>query len=89
MYSDAVEKPLSLRIALGHGDPRPLHWTGSIHVDNGRLVEVKGMGFVQGDKLQEPPNHWSFQGANSGKGLLLDICSLRGTLCLECSIARW
>ena len=87
VYSDAIKKPLSLRIALGHGDARPLHWTGSIHVDNGRLVDVKGMGFVNGDTLQ-PPNRWSFQGAASGKGLVLNLIAaghaLPGTL--DCTL---
>ena len=86
-FSDAVEKPLSLRIALGHGDPKPLRWTGSIEITNGRLGSTKPMGFVEGDELQAP-NHWSFEGAESGKGVLIDIVaaghSLPGTL--DCTL---
>lgn len=87
VFSDAVEKPLSLRIALGHGDPTPLPWTGSIEIANGRLISTKPMGFVKADALQVP-NHWSFEGAETGKGLLIDIVaaehSLPGTL--DCTL---
>ncbi len=87
-YSDAVERTLSLRIALGHGDPKPLRWTGSVRIDNGWLVDTKPMGFAQGDTFQEMPTRWSFEGAEAGKGLLLDIVSaghsLPGTL--DCTL---
>jgi len=87
VFSDAVEKPMSLRIALGHGDAKPLRWTGSVEIDNGRLISTKPMGFGQGDALQAP-NRWSFEGAQAGKGVLLDIIaaghSLPGTL--DCTL---
>ena len=87
VYSDAVEKPLSLRIALGHGDSQPLLWTGSIGIANGRLIATKPMGFVKGDALQAG-DRWSFKGSGEGKGLLLDIIaaghSLPGTL--DCTL---
>jgi len=83
VYSDAVERPMTVRVALGHGDTTPLRWTGSIEVFNGRLSAVKPLGFVKGDVVQTP-NRWSFQGAEEGKGVLLNIVaaehSLPGTL---------
>jgi hypothetical protein len=87
VFSDAVEKPLSLRIALGHGDPKPLRWTGSIRIANGRLLSTKPMGFAKGDALK-PSGHWSFEGAETGKGVLIDLVaaghSLPGTL--DCTL---
>ena len=87
VYSDAVEKPVTLRIALGRGDPKPLRWTGSVKVDNGRLTAIKPMGFEPGDALQEH-NRWSFAGAQAGKGLLLDIVATGHSLpgSLDCTL---
>jgi hypothetical protein len=87
VYSDAIEKPMSLRIALGPGDPKPLRWTGSIKIANGRLVSTKPMGFVEGDVMQER-DRWSFEGAESGKGLLLDMVAAGHTLpgTLDCTL---
>ena len=86
-FSDAVERPLSLRIALGHGDPKPLRWTGSIEITNGRLISTQPLGFEQGDALQAQ-NRWSFDGADAGKGLLVELVaaghSLPGTL--DCTL---
>lgn len=83
VYSDAIKKPLSLRIALGRGDPKPMLWSGSVEITNGRIVAAKPMGFTAGDTL-EAPGRWAFHGAQTGKGLLLDIIaaghSLPGTL---------
>jgi hypothetical protein len=88
VYSDAVEQPMSLRIALGHGDTKPLRWTGSVRIDNGWLVDTKPMGFAQGDTFQKVPTRWSFEGAETGKGLLLDIIAAGHTLpgTLDCTL---
>jgi hypothetical protein len=87
VFSDAVEKPMSLRIALGRGDAKPLRWTGSVEIDDGRLVSTKPMGFQKGDTLQAP-NRWSFEGAQAGKGVLLDIIAAGHTLpgTLDCTL---
>jgi len=87
VYSDAVERPLSLRIALGRGDTTPLLWQGSVEITNGRLVTSKGLGFEQGDAVGAA-GKWSFHGAPAGKGLLLELVaaahSLPGTL--DCTL---
>jgi hypothetical protein len=87
VYSDAVEKPMTLRVALGQGDPKALHWTGSVEIDNGRLISTKPMGFQKGDTLQ-PRNQWSFEGEQAGKGVLLDIIAAGHTLpgTLDCTL---
>jgi hypothetical protein len=87
VYSDAVEKPMQLYIALGHGDPQPLRWTGSIEIGNGRMISVKPLGFAKGDLL-EKGDRWSLTGAEEGKGLLIDIVAAAHSLpgSLDCTL---
>jgi len=79
VFSDAVETPLSVRIALGHGDLKPRRWSGTVAIDNGRLTALKPMGFGKGDALQ-PPNRWSLQGAQTGKGIIVDLVAAAHSL---------
>ncbi len=43
-YSDAIEKPLKIRIELGRGDAEPRVWKTSIDVDNGGVVSAQAVG---------------------------------------------
>ena len=78
-YSDAVQKPLSVRIGLGYREKTPVVWTGSIQVDNGILRSARPWGFDSKDRF-ESPKKWTLVSSDSAKGLLLDLTAAAPSL---------
>ena len=72
VFSDSVQKPLSLRIALGQNEKTPSGWSGAVEVSNGLLKGVRPWSFSQGDSFQGP-GEWSFTQRGRPKGLILDL----------------
>jgi hypothetical protein len=79
VFSDSKEKPLQLRIALGLKEQKPVRWTGSVQISNGRLRSVKPFGFAAGDTY-EPAGKWSFLSTDPPKGLLVDLTAAGSSL---------
>ena len=86
-FSDAVQKPLSVRIGLGYREKTRVEWSGSIAVDNGILRLARPWGFDSGDRFQSPAK-WTLVSSEAGKGLLLDLIAAAPTLpgSLDCTL---
>ncbi len=87
IFSDSLEKPLSLRIGLGYREKSPVEWTGSIEIDNGRIATAKPWGFKAKDQFASS-SKWSLVSSESGKGLLLDVIAAAPALpgSLDCTL---
>jgi hypothetical protein len=86
-FSDAEERPLSVRIGLGYGEKRPVAWTGSIEVDNGILRSAKPWGFDSRDRWESPAK-WTMVSTDAGKGVVLDLTTAAPALpgSLDCTL---
>ena len=78
-YSDSVERPLSLRIALGYREKQPMRWSGGVEISNGHLRSARQWNFAKGDSFQSAAK-WSFESANVMKGLLVDLTAAAPSL---------
>ena len=78
-FSDSVERPLSLRIALGYREQQSVRWEGGVEVSNGLLRSARPFNF-QGDDSFQSAARWSFQSAEGMKGLLLDVTAAAPSL---------
>jgi hypothetical protein len=87
VFTDSVERPLSLRIALGYKESQPVHWEGGVEISNGHLRSVRQWNFAAGDSFQSPAK-WSFQSADAMKGLLVDLTAAAPSLpgSLDCTL---
>lgn len=79
VFTGSVEKPLSLRIALGYREKHPVQWAGAVEISNGRLRSVKPWDFGAGDSF-ESPRKWTFLSSGALKGLLLDLIAAAPSL---------
>jgi hypothetical protein len=79
VFSDSVEQPLSLRIALGYQEPQPVRWEGGVEVSNGQLRSARPWNFKTGDAFQSAAK-WSLQSAAAMKGLLVDVTAAAPSL---------
>ena len=83
VFTDSVERRLSLRIALGYQERQPVRWEGGVEVSNGHLRSVRPWNFKEDDSFQSAAR-WSFRSADGMKGLFVDVTaaspSLAGSL---------
>lgn len=87
VFSDSVEKPLTVRIALGFREAKSVRWTGSIDIDNGVIRSARPWGFSADDRF-ESASRWSMTSSAEGKGLLLDLITAAPSLAgsLDCTL---
>ncbi len=87
VYSDSIEKLLSIRIALGQEEQQPLRWKGALEISNGYLRTVKPWGFEPADTFEGSEN-WSFTSTKIPKGLLLELTGASPSLpgSLDCTL---
>ena len=79
MFTDSVERPLRLRIALGYREKQPVRWEGGVEVSNGHLRSVRPWNFEVSDSFQSA-GKWSFESAEAMKGLLVDLTAAAPSL---------
>ncbi len=86
-FSDAVQKPLTVRIGLGYREKSPMRWAGSIQVDNGILRSATPWGFDSKDRFESPAK-WALMSSGAAKGLVLELIAAAPTLpgSLDCTL---
>lgn len=79
VFTDSVEKRVSVRVVLGHGESGAVHWAGAVEVLNGTLRSARPLGFGPADRF-ESARKWAFVTSDSRKGLLLDLTAAAPSL---------
>lgn len=66
--STALAEDIGVRIRLGVTDKQPTRWDGSASVTGGKIAEINGWRFEQGDKVTGPDS-WQASTRQSSEGL--------------------
>lgn len=79
IFSGTIEKPLHLRVAFGFREKTGAAWTGSVSLQNGRVLAMRPWHFDKADQFNQHGS-WSLRTAGSAKGVDMDLLTAEPSL---------